>query len=206
VVLLRKSIPQNHNLKTAAELGVMHTLGDIMNYIRFLFLVLMLTSCVSIAPSTTEKATSKITIEHDSFKNQTWIKTPLYLSRQGFTDTFPVQLSLRALYKAEKLSFIQLYVTSSNVTWGFYNSANGEDGMPLGFTKIDGVVDSYAGIVTAEEHFGLEIPYGYLLKMSEKDWSIKVYGKRNEGVFILPKTITQSFVEKIKCFEEKKCM
>jgi len=38
VVLLRKSIPQNHNLKTAAELGVRHhLLGEVIQMIRIFF-------------------------------------------------------------------------------------------------------------------------------------------------------------------------
>lgn len=163
-------------------------------------------TCVSTIPENPSLISSKITINLDTFKNQTWIETPLYLSRQGFTDRFPVQIKFRALYKNDELSFIQLYVTSTNLDWGFFHSANGEDGMKLDFVKIDGVVSSNAGVVLTEEHFGLSIPKDYLTKMMEKDWQIKVYGKRNEGVFVVPSSLSKAFYDKMTCYELKNCM
>ena len=166
----------------------------------------LLISCISTVPKSTESAIKDIVIEHDAFSKETWIKSPLYLSRQGFTDTFPVNLSYRALYKNNKLQFIQLYVTATSVTWGFYHSANGEDGSELKFVNVDSFVDSGAGMVTTEEHFGMSFDLKYLEKMKEKDFKIKVYGKRNEGVFIVPKILSTAFYNKLSCFKLNSCV
>lgn len=176
-----------------------------MKIIKFAFLIFILSGCTAPVPKDASKISDKITIEHDEFKNQTWIESPLYLSRQGFTDTFPVQLKYRALYKKNSLLFIQLYVISSNVTWGFYHSAVGEDGEELKFVKIDSEVGASGGIVTTEEHYGLEVTKDYLEKMSGKDWKIKVYGQRNEGVFTVPEPLSKSFLEKLSCYESGAC-
>lgn len=162
-------------------------------------------TCVSTIPQDSSIISSKITINQDSFNNQTWIETPLYLSRQGFTDRFPVQIKFRALYKDDELSFIQLYATSTNLNWGFFHSANGEDGTKLDFVKIDGVVSSSGGVVLTEEHFGLSISKDYLSKMSKKDWQIKVYGKRNEGIFIVPMSLSKAFIDKLSCYDLNGC-
>src|SRR5690554_8238879 len=98
-----------------------------MKKLPLLISVLLLMTCVSTIPQDSSIISSKITINQDSFNNQTWIETPLYLSRQGFTDRFPVQIKFRALYKDDELSFIQLYATSTNLNWGFFHSANGEE-------------------------------------------------------------------------------
>lgn len=176
-----------------------------MKKLAILGLILFFVGCASTLPKDSGTIESKVSIEHDSFKDQTWISTPLYLSRQGFTDTFPVNIKYRALYKNGRQVFIQLYVTKMDVTWGFYHSANGEDGYKFEFVKIDGDVDSSGGMVTTNEHFGLEVPASYLNKMVQKDWSVKVYGKRNEGVFIVPQQLTQAFLNKLNCFESGAC-
>lgn len=165
----------------------------------------LLISCASTVPKNAESASKDIIIEHDAFSKETWIKSPLYLSRQGFTDTFPVNLSYRALYKNNELEFIQLYVTATNVTWGFYHSANGEDGSKLKFLNVDSYVDIGAGMVTTEEHFGMSLDLKYLEKMTAKDFKIKVYGKRNEGVFIVPKILSTAFYNKLNCFKLNSC-
>lgn len=169
------------------------------------FLVFLILGCASSVPQDTAKISNKIKIEHDKFKNQTHIETELYLSRQGFTDTFPVRLKYRAIYQSSKLESLQLYVISTNVTWGFYHSAYGADGKELKFIKIDGLVDSAVGMVSTEEHYALEITKNYLEQMTTKDWEVKVYGKRNEGIFIVPATLSRTFIDKLNCFESKKC-
>ena len=40
--------------------------------------------------------------------------------------------------------------------------------------------------------------------MAEKDWQIKVYGQRRQGVFTVPQTMTQAFIEKLKEYEQSK--
>ncbi len=173
--------------------------------LKLIAVFFLLTGCVATAPTSIENASSQIEIEHDKFNGTTWIRTPLYLSRQGFTDTFPVKLMYRANYKKGRLAFIQLYVTATNVEWGFYHSANDQNGNPLKFVNVDNVVDSGAGMVTTVEHFGLDISKDYLAKMANENWQIKVYGKRNQGVFIVPQTVSLAFFEKLNCFESKKC-
>lgn len=176
-----------------------------MQKVLSFLLVFGILGCASSVPKDTAKISNKIIIEHDKFKDLTHIETELYLSRQGFTDTFPVRLKYRAIYRSNLLETLQLYVISSNVTWGFYHSAFGVDAQELKFIKIDGLVDSSSGMVSTEEHYSLEIPKSYLEKMAGKDWEIKVYGKRNEGVFIVPATLSRTFIEKLNCFESKKC-
>jgi hypothetical protein len=178
-----------------------------MAYPKIISLVVMafLTACTSNIPTNSASIGNQVEIKHDQFKNQTWIETPLYLSRQGITDTFPVKISLRALYKNGRANFIQLYVTKMDVTWGFYHSANGQDGYSFKFVKIDGVVDSLGGMVTTNEHFALNVPREYLEKMAREDWQIKVYGKRNEGVFIVPSSLSKGFLEKLNCYENNQC-
>lgn len=165
----------------------------------------MLPGIVSAKPSLSDIG-SKITIENDSFKNQTSISTPLILSRKGFTDTFPVKIAFRALYKSDKREYIQLYVTKLDVSWGFYHSAIGEDGYEFKFFKVDSEVGTGGGMVTTSEHFALEMDHDYLKKMSEKEWNIKVYGKKNEGVFRVPSELTKAFLEKLDCYESKECL
>lgn len=176
-----------------------------MKFITLAIAILMFMGCATSIPKDSKTISDKISIKHDEFKNQTWIETPLFLSRQGFTDTFPVRLKYRALVKNNELEFIQLYVIASNVTWGFYHSAVGEDGKDLEFIKIDSEVDASAGMVTTEEHFGMEVPIEYLEKLSQKDWKIKVYGKRNEGVFIVPASLSKSFLDKVVCYQADNC-
>jgi hypothetical protein len=166
---------------------------------------IVVASCATNVPKNEEAVYEQIEVERDTFKNQTWIKTPLYLSRQGFTDTFPVRLRFRALYRGGARSFIQLYVSAMDVDWGFLHSANGEDGYSFEFVEIDGIVDSSGGMVTTEEHFGLMVPLDYLERMTEKDWRIKVYGKRREGIFVVPSELSDAFLTKIDCFEAMIC-
>ena len=176
-----------------------------MKIILATLFTITLCACSSTIPTNQEDISNQVIVERDDFKQQTWIRTPLYLSRQGFTDTFPVQLSFRSLYKGDKRAFIQLYVSSSNVDWGFYHSANGQDDYSFEFDEIDNEVSANTGMVTTEEVFGLIVPYTYLEKMASTDWKIKVYGKRNEGVFQVPASLSKAFLEKLNCYEQKTC-
>ncbi len=47
-----------------------------------------LSACVATAPTSVSDSEQSVSIERDEFNGQTWIRTPLFLSRQGFTDTF----------------------------------------------------------------------------------------------------------------------
>jgi len=176
-----------------------------MNALYVGMIFVLMTACSSNVPTNSSSIKNNITVEYDSFKRQTWIETPLYLSRQGFTDTFPVNIKFRSLYRKGKNQFIQLYVAKMDINWGFYHSANGEDGYQFDFVKIDSDVDSSGGMVTTNEYFALAVPKTYLAKMSKKDWVIKVYGKRNEGTFIVPMSLSQGFLSKLKCYESKTC-
>lgn len=170
-------------------------------------LLALVTGCASTTPDSASAAQNSVTIETDEFNDSTWIKTPLYLSRQGFTDTFPVRIALRAYYQQDDLQFIQLYVTKKSTDWGFYHSANGQDGTPLAFVEVDNNVDVDYGLssVHVDEDFALVLPRAYLDKMSAEDWKIKVYGKRDEGVFVVPRAFTQGFLNKIECHEAGTC-
>lgn len=167
--------------------------------------LIFFTACSSNIPKDSGAIASKITVKKDAFKNQTWVSTPLYLSRQGVTDTFPVNLKYRALYQQGQLSFIQLYVTSAGMDWGFYHSANGEDGHAFEFVDIDNQTEVTGNIVSTKEHYALQLPRDYLLKMANKDWQIKVYGKRKEGVFVVPASLSTAFADKLNCFELDSC-
>lgn len=167
--------------------------------------LISLAACSSTMPTKTGDVESNISIKHDKFENSTWIETPMYLSRQGLTDTFPVELKFRAFYKQEQLQFLQLYIMKTDVEWGFYHSAIGEDGTKLEFVKVDKDVSSSSNIVTVKEHFALNMPLEYLKKMSSQNWEIKVYGKRNEGVFIVSPALTKAFMSKLECYSAQQC-
>jgi hypothetical protein len=170
-------------------------------------LTLLVTSCASIAPSSTTEALSSIIVTNDKFNNSTIIETPLYLSRQGFTDTFPVSLKWKAYYIGSERQFIQLYVSMLRTDWGFYERANGEDGKSLELVKITKNVDYQSSIkmVTVQEEVGLMLSLEYLQKMGNKDFSIKLYGKNDSGDFVVPSSLTKAFIHKISCFEENEC-
>ncbi len=173
--------------------------------ILFSISLIALTACASNAPVNTQDALSSITVTKDQFDGSTTLETPLYLSRKGFTDTFPVKLKYRAHYQGSKREFIQLYITVTNVEWGFYHSANGQDGKKLALAKIDNLVKTGGGMVTTDEHVGLLIPMDYLKSMSNADFSIKLYGKRKSGDFVVPSSLTKAFMQKLNCFEAKTC-
>lgn len=175
------------------------------NKLLAITLTSLLSACASTTPTSTKDALSAITITNDKFNNSTTIETPLYLSRKGFTDTFPVQLKYRANYQDSKRQFIQLYITISGGDWGFYNRASGEDGSSLELVKIDNLVGSTSGIVITKEHVGLLIPMSYLSSMSAADFSIKLYGKRRSGDFVVPSSLSKAFMKKLNCFEANTC-
>lgn len=162
--------------------------------------------CSGNIPTKTADIEKGVYIEHDKFKDITWIQTPLYVSRQGFTDTDPVSIKFRSLYKNGTNVFTQLYVLKKDIHgWGFYYSAVGEDGTELKFSKIDSEVGTVGKTVTTEEHFALTVNKDYLKKMSKKEWSIKIYGKRNKSVFKVPMQLSKGFYKKIICFENGNC-
>ncbi|MFW8589918.1 hypothetical protein ACOI22_03860 [Glaciecola sp. 2405UD65-10] len=183
-----------------------------MKIFIYLLLVVSLQACVIHLPSIPQKApkdaskvSTDITVEYDKFNNTTSIRTPLYLSRKGFTDTFPVQLRFRSTYQNDARLFIQLYVVVSDVDWGFYHSANGEDGYSFDFIDIDSKASVELNMVNTKEVFGVSVPIEYLRKIAGKDWEVKAYGKRKEGTFIIPGSLSAAFLKELECFEEKNC-
>ena len=167
--------------------------------------IILISGCTGSLPNNSESAASQTTIEYDKFKNLTVVKTPLYLSRKGFTDTFPVSIAYRAFFKKGSPAIIQLYVKKVGMDWGFYNEAFGEDGHKFNFLKIDSDVGSIGYMVTTTEHFGLSIDPDQLAAMSEKDYEIKVYGTRDSGSFVVPASLTQGFLEKYTCVSAGNC-
>jgi hypothetical protein len=167
--------------------------------------LILLAGCGSTVPKSTEGALGSITITHDKFNNSTSIETPLYLSRKGFTDTFPVQLKYKAFYKDSKREFIQLFVSISGGEIASYYEASGEDGSKLELVNIDSLIDSVSGIIVTKEYVGLDIPMEYLSLMGDKDFSIKIYGKRKSGDFVIPSSLTKAFIQKLGCFEDNSC-
>ncbi len=117
-----------------------------MRYVPIL-LCIFLCACLEAAPQDTASASDAVIVEYDKFKNQTVVRTPLYLSRQGFTDTFPVRLAYEAVERDGSVKIIRLYVVAIRTDWGFYHSAFGEDGYRFRFVEVDRGVDSAAGIV-----------------------------------------------------------
>jgi len=179
------------------------TKTNLLITLTFLFLM----GCASTTPKSSSEALSEITVVNDKFDNSTTIETPLYLSRKGFTDTFPVSLKLKAYYQGNERQFIQLYVSMVRGDWGFYERANGEDGRNLELLKITKDVDykSSISMVTVQEDVGLMLPFEYLQKMGNKDFSIKLYGKKDSGDFVVPSSLAKAFLQKIECFENKTC-
>lgn len=170
-----------------------------------IILMLSLSGCVgadyNLAPSSKEEVTKDITVNYDKFKKQTWISTPSYLLRDGFTDRFPVVASYRTLQKNDNLKFIQLYLKISGTEWAFFNEAVGEDGYSFKFLKIDKDVNVISGggqaMALVKEHVALFVPVKQLEKMSLKNYEIKIYGKNREGSFVMPQIITSAFLSKI---------
>lgn len=169
--------------------------------------LIFLTACASNAPVSTQQTLSDITVTKDKFDGSTTIETPMYLSRKGFTDTFPVSLKLKAYYQGDDRQFIQLYVSMLRTEWGFYERAVGEGGDKLTLVKITKDVDYQSSIkmVTVTEEVGLMLPLEYLQKMSTKDFSIKLYGKKDSGNFMVPSSLNKAFLQKLSCFESNTC-
>lgn len=157
--------------------------------------LLALAGCSSTVPSSAGDI--EVTTQHDQFKNQTWIETPFYIIRTGFTDRFPVEVKYRVMKSKGSAQVIQLYVIATRAEWGFYNHAVSEDGVNMRFTEISRDVDRTANIVMVKEYFALNLSVSDLEKMSRKDWAIKVYGKNDEGVFIIPAELTKGFLSKL---------
>ena len=169
--------------------------------------LIFLTACASSVPTKTKDALSAITVSYDKFDKSTSIETPIYLSTTGLTDEFPINLKFRAVYNGTELSFIQLYLINRSNEWSDYYKAVDEDGNELALTKIDKVLDTstFKSMVLTEEHIGLSITMDYLKLMSNSDFSIKLFGKRRSGDFVVPSSLTKAFLQKLNCFEEKAC-
>ncbi|MCL1161503.1 hypothetical protein L2728_06325 [Shewanella chilikensis] len=175
-----------------------------MKKIALLLCSLALTSCANV-PTSQSEAYSGISVSFDRFSSMTRIETPLYVSRKGFTDTFPVELAYRASVKDGKIINLQLYVLASRPDWGFYNTAIDDTGKRLDFATIDKEVGTITGSKTyvkndsviVKEHFAFNISKDYLTKISNRNIEIKVYGKRDEGSFVVPSSMSSAFNKKL---------
>lgn len=159
-----------------------------------LIAVLALLATIILHSGSANAGKDKVIIEYDKFKNEKTIRTPLRLSRQGFTDKFPVEIAFTAQQANNKLKSIRLYVVATRTDWGFFHSAIGENGYKFRFHEVDRQVGSGGGITTVKEHFALDVPINQLKAMSGKDFEIKVYGKRDGGVFRVPAATTRAFL------------
>jgi hypothetical protein len=169
--------------------------------------MVFLSGCTATGPTNTTEAQKSISVQYDKFNNTTKIETESYLIRKGFTDTFPVTVKYRSTYQDGNPLFIQLYVTVKNTDWGFFHSARGQDGQVIKFLKITKDVEdikTIGGMVTVDEHFALEFTYSELERLANEDYQIKVYGKKNEGVFTLPSTLSRAFLNKLDCIDKSK--
>lgn len=165
-------------------------------YIGFCVASLLATvGCSSTVPSSAGGI--EVTTQQDEFKGQTWIETPFYVIRTGFTDRFPVRVKYRLMKSKGSFQVIQLYVVATRMDWGFYNQAVSEDGLNMRFTEISRSVDRTTNIVMVKEHFAINLSISDLEKMSRKDWAIKIYGKNDEGVFTVPSHLTKGFLDAI---------
>jgi hypothetical protein len=181
--------------------------------LTLLLVVLLLNGCVinlagipKKAPSTLGKVSKEIMVEYDRFKDITWIKTPLYLSRHDSIGTFSIEVMFRALYKpSDTRQYLQLYVFSQSADWSFYDSAYGEDGYEFEFIRIGNDVGENIGRVSTNEQFTLMVPIEKLEKIAQKDYEIKVYGSRNEIIIKVPKQLTKAFLDNVNCYESKDC-
>jgi len=160
-------------------------------------LCIFVAGCLPTPPGQEASAANEMIVETDRFTGDRTVRTPFYLSRQGFTDTFPVRLSLSATVNSSPPRNALLIVRTTGTDWGFYNSARGEDQYRFSFTELDRRVDSGGGIVTTEEWFGLAIPIAQLTRMSAANYEIEVRGSRNSGVFVVPATVVRAFLAEI---------
>jgi len=156
-----------------------------------------LAGCIPSTPTSQTTALNDITVKADKFSGERLLTTPFYLSRQGFTDTFPVRIAIQADVTNGPPTTAQLFVKKSGTEWGFYNSAIGEDRYKFTFMSLDNNVTTAAGLATTEEFFVLEIPIRKLEEMSSSDYEIKVYGRRDSGVFVVPSSVTIAFLVRL---------
>lgn len=168
----------------------------LMRYIIALS-IFALTACVEGTPENLAAAASDIQIEYDKFRDETVVRTPLYLSRQGLTDRFPVSIAYEARQKSGRIQSVRLFVEATRTEWGFYQSATGDDGFNFSFFGVDREVGTPGGLVIVEERFSLGVPYEQLRAMSLNDYEIKVYGKRDSGVFVVPASLTRAFLQSL---------
>ena len=184
-----------------------------MKILFTLMLAFVLSGCATTTPNNSSDAAKLITVKADKFNGTTEISMPLMISRKGFTDTFPVSLAYRATLSENKVKLLQLYVTAQRPSWGFYHSANDDSGAALEFVKVDGEVGTLLGAgadprynqVTVTEHFAINLTQKQLETYSKRDTEIKVYGKRDEGVFTVPVSVSLAFSQKLNCVISGAC-
>lgn len=140
-------------------------------------------------------ASAKVT--EDTFKNTKWVTfqtiTPQVLQDRkkvtGTWDTFSGKFLIRASVNPEDNTpkFFQIYISTSETEWGFYNRAIDKEGKELQFVPVDSNVTSYAGVRTNEQ-FALTFDKNYLESRKNDNLIIKVYGKKDNFVFYVPQT------------------
>lgn len=146
---------------------------------------------------------SGFTVNRDDFRKTVWIHS----NNKGGSSALGMQYWLRAFYVDSSLGRIQLYCSSREKDWRFYKSATGEDSADLEFISVDtDVADAnvnIGGSVDTIEKFALNIPVEYLRKMAEKDWKIKVYGKRGHEVITVKRKASAEFLAVIDRIERE---
>ncbi len=164
--------------------------------------LIFLTSCIASTPKTSNEVYLGVKVTEDKFKDQKWLESEIYSGTGGtMVANFPARIFYRALYEKNELQYIQLYTIVAFTSWRFIHSATSEDGVELDFHEIDRSVGS--GTVT--EHFAISLSKSDLIKMAKKNWQIKYYGKKGDGVEIVPKFLTEGFLKKLNCFSSNSC-
>lgn len=163
------------------------------SYLLSFFLVFIL-GCSATLPQSASDISSKIKVEYDRTNGQTTVITDNYAASGGvFMPDFPAIVKYRAIVKGGNLKLIQLYTSVTLTDWRRISSAKGEDGNKLKFIRVE----RKAINGSVKETFAVVLDVETLNKMSKKDWKINYYGSHGEGYAIIPKILSNAFLNKL---------
>lgn len=162
-------------------------------------------------PDNQKEIDESLKIEKDNFKNITKVSTiPYAIIPEYDTEQIPIKVLYRLnVNENNKLSLLQLYFIKTHSAafglddnkWGFYNEVVGQDGYKFDFVKIDKEITIDRNPMTfnptgvdTNETFAININISQLIKMSDKDYSLKIYGSKKEGVVKIPKHFSSSIL------------
>jgi hypothetical protein len=173
----------------------------------------------SFMPDNKEQIKSNIQIKSDNFKGFTQISTiPYAIIPENDGEQIPMKVLYRATIKDNIIISLQLYFIKNhsniglyNNDWGFYNEAYGEDGIKYKFIQIDRKVSINqnpmlypnaigSGVETTED-FAINLTLNKLKELSNKDYKIKIYGSRKEGVVKIPSHFSESLYDYVKDYK-----